>query len=303
MPKIAVLLTCFNRKNKTVACLKSLLLTVKNYNNTTNDQADISIFLTDDACTDGTAQAALEVCQKEDIHIIQGNGHMFWAGGMRMAWNEALKHKQTWNFFLLLNDDTTLHPYALEELIDTHRYCIDKYGEQGIYSGITCATGHPEIITYSGDVFESGAKGKWHRLGPAIEPQMVDQCNANILLVPQEVVNKIGIFHNGYIHGAADLDYCMQVRKAGLPALITAEVIGECEYDHFSEKEECERLIRMTLSERRKYVYHPTHSDKDYLLFVKRNIPQKYLISKILRKVRLYCPRLYYNINKVRGLY
>ena len=42
---------------------------------------------------------------------------------------------------------------------------------------------------------------------------------------------------------------------------------------------------------------------KDYLLFVKRNIPKKYLISTVLRKTRLYCPRLYYYINKVRGLY
>ena len=303
MPKIAVLLTCFNRKNKTIACLESMLLTVKNYNDRDNDKTEISIFLTDDACTDGTAQAAKEVCQGEDIHIVQGNGYLFWAGGMRTAWYEALKQKHKWDFFLLLNDDTILHTNALAELMDTHRYCIDRYGYPGIYSGITCATGHPETITYSGDVFERGAKGKWHRLGPADEPQMVDQCNANILLVPGEVVNKIGIFHDGYIHGAADLDYCMQVRKAGMPALITAQIIGECEYDHFSEKEECERLIRMTLSERRKYVYHPTHSDKDYLLFVKRNIPHKYLISKILRKVRLYCPRLYYYINKLRGVY
>lgn len=303
MSKIAVLLTCFNRKNKTIACLESMLLTVKNYNDRDNDKTELSIFLTDDACTDGTAQAAKEVCQGEDIHIVQGNGNLFWAGGMRTAWNEALNHEHKWDFFLLLNDDTILHTNALAELMDTHRYCIDRYGCPGIYSGITCATGHPETITYSGDVFESGAKGKWHRLGPADEPRMVDQCNANILLVPGEVVNKIGIFHDGYIHGAADLDYCMQVRKAGMPALITAQIIGECEYDHFSEKEECERLMRMTLSERRKYVYHPTHSDKDYLLFVKRNIPKKYLISKILRKVRIYCPRLYYYINKARGLY
>jgi GT2 family glycosyltransferase len=108
MPNIAVLLTCFNRKDKTIACLKSLLLTIENYNHNATDKLNLSIFLTDDACTDGTAKAAKEICQEEDIHIIKGNGNLYWAGGMRMAWNEALKHKQTWNFFLLLNDDTTL---------------------------------------------------------------------------------------------------------------------------------------------------------------------------------------------------
>lgn len=303
MPNIAVLLTCFNRKDKTTACLKSLLNTIENFNSTACEKVHLSIFLTDDACTDGTPQAVREICKGQELLIIPGNGNLYWAGGMLMAWREALKERKDWNFFLLINDDTILRADAIEELINTHNFCIKKYGIPGIYSGITCAIGHPEIITYSGDVFKSGAKGKWQRLGPSNEPQIVDQCNANILMISKEVVNKIGIFHDGYIHGAADQDYCMQVRKNGIPALITANIAGECEYDHFSEKEECEKLIKMSFHERKAYVYHPTHSDKDYLLFVKRNMPHKYYISIILRKMRLYCPKLYYRINKARGLY
>lgn len=299
---IAILLTCHNRKAKTIKCIKSLLKSIDAYNEKFQNFS-YSIFLTDDACTDDTSKAVKELCDGKEIHIITGDGNLFWAGGMRMAWQESLRYRKNWNFFLLLNDDCILRPYAIEELMITHNYCVKQYGKAGIYSGITCAIGQPEVITYSGDVFKSGAKGKWYRLGPSEKPQMVDQCNANILLVSKEVVEKIGIFHDGYKHGAADLDYCMQTRKAGLPAVITARIAGECEFDHISEKEECLQLIGMNLSERKAYVNKPTHSDKDYLLFVKRNIPQKYLISIILRKIRLYCPRLYYRINKIRGLY
>lgn len=299
---IAILLTCHNRKAKTIKCIKSLLKSIDAYNEKSHNFS-YSIFLTDDACTDDTSKAVKELCDGKEIHIITGDGNLFWAGGMRMAWQESLRYRKNWDFFLLLNDDCILRPYAIEELMITHNYCVKQYGKAGIYSGITCAIGQPEVITYSGDVFKSGAKGKWYRLGPSEKPQMVDQCNANILLVSKEVVEKIGIFHDGYKHGAADLDYCMQTRKAGLPAVITARIAGECEFDHISEKEECLQLIGMNLSERKAYVNKPTHSDKDYLLFVKRNIPQKYLISIILRKIRLYCPRLYYRINKIRGLY
>lgn len=299
---IAILLTCHNRKAKTIKCIKSLLKSIDAYNEKSHNFS-YSIFLTDDACTDDTSKAVKELCDGKEIHIITGDGNLFWAGGMRMAWQESLRYRKNWDFFLLLNDDCILRPYAIEELIITHNYCVKQYGKAGIYSGITCAIGQPEVITYSGDVFKSGAKGKWYRLGPSEKPQMVDQCNANILLVSKEVVEKIGIFHDGYKHGAADLDYCMQTRKAGFPAVITARIAGECEFDHISEKEECLQLIGMNLSERKAYVNKPTHSDKDYLLFVKRNIPQKYLISIILRKIRLYCPRLYYRINKIRGLY
>lgn len=302
---IAVLLTCFNRKAKTLSCLKSLLRTYDNF--TRIHGVRMAIFLTDDGCTDGTTQAALDVCRNTELHVITGDGKLFWAGGMRMAWREALaeeaKNEHPWDFFLLLNDDTVLWPDALKTIWQTHLYCMEHYSKPGIYSGITCREGHPEVITYSGDVFDSRAKGRWHRLNPSGIPQMVDQCNANILVVPRTIVDSVGIFHDGYIHGAADHDYCMQVRKAGFPALITADIAGECEYDHISEKDECLQLMRMSLSERKKYVYHPTHSDKDYLLMVKRNIPGKYPLSVVLRTIRLYCPRLYYFINKARGLY
>lgn len=302
---IAVLLTCFNRRDKTTACLRSLVQAYANF--AQKHEAHLSVFLTDDGCTDGTAQAAKDVCQGTELHIVPGNGHLYWAGGMRAAWREALADEarsgRRWDFFLLLNDDTVLWPQALDTLWHTHLHCLEHFSKPGIYSGITCQEGHPEVITYSGDVFDSGAKGKWHRLGPSDVPQMVDQCNANILLVPREIEDRVGIFYEGYIHGAADHDYCMQVRRAGFPALITPGIAGECEYDHISEKEECLRLMRMTLGQRRKYVNHPTHSDKDYLLMVKRNIPGKYPLSVALRTIRLYCPRLYYYINKVRGLY
>lgn len=302
---IAVLLTCFNRQDKTTACLASLLRAYGNFTQT--HSAHMAIFLTDDGCTDGTVKAAQDVCSQAELHIIPGDGQLYWAGGMRKAWHEAMAHEtrkgQTWDVFLLLNDDTVLWPDALDTLWQAHLYCMDHYSRPGIYSGITCQEGHPEIITYSGDVFDTRTKGKWHRLGPSGIPQMVDQCNANILMVPHEIVDNVGIFHEGYIHGAADHDYCMQVRKAGFPALITAGIAGECEYDHISEKEECQQLMRMSLRERKKYVYHPTHSDKDYLLMVKRNLPGKYPLSVVLRTIRLYCPTLYYYINKVRGLY
>lgn len=302
---IAILLTCFNREAKTSACLRSLLRAYDNFTRT--HSADMAIFLVDDGCTDGTVRAAQNICSEAELHIIPGNGHLYWAGGMRTAWREAIAYEKQkgrpWDFFLLLNDDTYLWSDALDTLWQTHLYCMEHFSKPGIYSGITCQEGNPDVITYSGDVFETGAKGKWHRLGPADTPQMVDQCNANILMVPREIVDSVGIFYKGYIHGAADQDYCMQVRKAGFPALITASIAGECEYDHISEKEECQQLMRMSLNERREYVYHPTHSDKDYLLMVKRNIPGKYPLSVILRTIRLYCPTLYFYINQARGLY
>lgn len=66
-------------------------------------------------------------------------------------------------------------------------------------------------------------------------PQMVDHTNANILLVPKEVVDRIGIFYEGYKHGCVDNDYSLLARRKGISVLITPGACGTCENDHGSK--------------------------------------------------------------------
>ena len=48
MIKVAVLITCFNRKNKTLECIKHL------YKQDCLDKVEISIFIVDGGSSDGT---------------------------------------------------------------------------------------------------------------------------------------------------------------------------------------------------------------------------------------------------------
>ena len=83
---IAVLLTCHNRKDKTLLCLKAL------YDQEgLNSDYLIEVFLVDDASTDGTAAAIKDKFPL--VNIIQGNGYLFWNQGMRLAWKTATKTK------------------------------------------------------------------------------------------------------------------------------------------------------------------------------------------------------------------
>ena len=65
---IAVILTCFNRKKKTVQCLRHLFAAANQYNtgHTGREEVHLSIFLTDDGCTDGTADAVREGCKGQE---------------------------------------------------------------------------------------------------------------------------------------------------------------------------------------------------------------------------------------------
>lgn len=298
---IAVILTCHNRREKTIRSLSCLFAAADAYNSSANEKISLSVYLTDDGSTDGTAEAVRQAFTNRKIVIIPGDGNRYWAGGMRLAWSEAMKKEEATDFYLLLNDDTYVFPSVFGELISTHRYCIDTFGKPGIYSGITCDENDESTITYSGDVFD--AQRRLTRLGPAAEPQHVDITNANALLVPKSVVDDIGIFYSGYTHSCADNDYAIQANRHGHPALITANVCAYCENDHKNAKDETMKLAGMSYAERKKYLSHPLHSDPEYLEYIRRNFPKQYPITWTLRKIRLICPKLYIKINKLRGIY
>jgi len=312
---IAVILTCYNRREKTVACLNRLFAAQAVYNAHSRDNREdtgrtfdkldktigLKVFLTDDGCTDGTGDAVREAFAQQDICVLKGTGSLYWAGGMRFAWKEALKEHAKWDFYLLLNDDTLVLDNVFEELFAAHEYALQTFDKAGLYSGVTCATDDPSVITYSGDL--TTATGKWSRLDPNGTPQMVDQTNANVLLVAKEVVDEIGIFYEGYIHSAADWDYSILARKAGCPALITANVCGECDFDHTPDVEIMTKLAGMKLAERRRYFKNPVNHDRDHMVFVRRHSPLRLPVAWILRNIRCYWPSFYIWINKKRGIY
>ena len=74
----AVILTCFNRKDTTLRCLKQL------YQQKTSGNMDV--FLCDDASTDGTSEAVQKQFPK--VHIVRGNGNLFWN---RECWQHGKK--------------------------------------------------------------------------------------------------------------------------------------------------------------------------------------------------------------------
>src|SRR4051812_2165468 len=105
--KISVLLACYNRKQKTLECLKSIEAQKLEPN------TEVRIFLTDDASSDGTAEAVKK--HFPDVQVFSGTGKLFWAGGMRYTWKKALVSNA--DYYLLLNDDTVLMDDAIQVLL------------------------------------------------------------------------------------------------------------------------------------------------------------------------------------------
>ena len=297
---ISVLLTCHNRRAKTEACLQSLKRALEAYNAQHNEPVALEIFLTDDGCTDGTAEAARAVVDYAPLHVLHGDGNLYWAGGMRFCWREAMKRHNEWDYYLLLNDDVELLDNVFEELFMAQSYAIEHYGMEGICSGITCARDDANKLTYGGSVWVNRFLATQKRLIPDGMPQLCDFTNANVLLIPAKVVDVVGIFGEKYRHSAADYDYSFRTRKAGYPVILTARFCGKCDNDHIDPQAVAEKVKNMSIEQRKAYFDHPLHSSKDYLYYISQTSPARYLLVWLGRKMNLYFPNLYYRISGLR---
>lgn len=283
MRKIAVLLTCFNRKEKTMEALEYMY----NAFNSIENSISINVYLTDDGSTDGTGDAVR--LKYPEIKVLPGNGHLYWAGGMRNSWNEALKNK--YDAYLLLNDDTFTYDILFKELFETHNYCIETFGKTGIYIGSNI---NPKTkkLSYGGSVFTNKFLGKYVKLVPNNNtPQKCELGNANIMLVTKEVIEKIGILNSGFVHGLADFDYTMMAVKNKIPVLITPNYLGECLNENRNPYVDFHDL---NLKKRIQVLKSPVGLDfKSNLLYNRRNFPFRYPIVFVVGWLKVLLPKVY----------
>jgi GT2 family glycosyltransferase len=210
MMTIAVLITCHNRKQKTVNCLNLLLKQVG-----INELFKIDVYLVDDGCTDGTPAAVNE--KFPQVNIIKGNGNLYWNRGMHLAWKNAASNKN-YHFYLWLNDDTFLYENAMIELLNASNVKLNK-------SVIVGSTYSPSLKTCS----YGGCNKKNKLLSPNNNLQEVYIFNGNIVLIPTYVFSIVGLLDDFYPHAIGDFEYSLRVRKFNLESYIAPQFIGVCE--------------------------------------------------------------------------
>ncbi len=246
---IAVLITCYNRQKRTVACLDSLQQTASSF----SDTISLKVFLTDDGCTDGTAEAIQERGYAFPIRILQGTGNLYWNGGMILAWETAIQ-EGPFDGYLWINDDIRVLPEFWEDLVQTDHYCLETFGKRGIYVGSTKEeeTGK---LTYGGFDFVS----KWTLKDRFVIPdgkhfQSCEAAHGNITYVSNEVVGKMGILDKRYWHGGSDHDYTFLAHKAGFPILVCPHYCAICSNDHSGKYQ---KLASLSLKERLGFFWSP----------------------------------------------
>ena len=208
MVNVLGLMTCFNRKEKTVRALKNLIQG--------NQGLSFSFIVVDDGSTDGTLEALKEI---PEVKVIQGNGNLFYSGGMRQAIAKAKKTEDKFDYCLLFNDDVGFADSSIEYL------CKKEKGV--IWVGPTCD--EKGKLSYGGVVKKSNWRPKTEIvMADSEEGRVCDTFNANCVLIPWEIFLQLDNIDSVYTHSMGDFDYGFAAKKKGFVIKVSDKYVGEC---------------------------------------------------------------------------
>lgn len=207
MERIAALITCYNRAAVTLLCLESLQ---KERDLLKKRDVDVDVWLVDDGCTDETVTQVRE--RFKDVNIVTSPGNLFWTRGMRLAWESAMASQNNYDYYLWINDDVQLKEGAIGNLLDDYTKC-----------------GGVVVGTFSPDKSENEVSYGATNTKPSGYPRVgTAGMNGNLVLIPRNVCEDVGLIYNGYCHQYGDYDYGWMIRKRGFEYYSSSQFSGIC---------------------------------------------------------------------------
>ena len=283
--RIAVLMTCHNRRELTTSSVSALARAAD------PERIKLALYLVDDGCTDGTADAVRGL--RPDATIVQGSGDLYWNLGMRRAWQEALK--APCDFYLWLNDDLILEPGSIDRLVCLADYRNVEFGGRLVIIGVTIsrATGRR---TYGGYLRSSRLSRLQFRRREPADTECCDTMNGNCVLIPARAAQEVGINSQYYTHSIGDIDYGLRAVKNGYTLIEHPEPVG------FQERNEkwLQSVSRLTLKNWRYILLSPKGIPvKEWLRFCQEYGGLLWPANFLFRYIKIAVPKRSYRTSPV----
>jgi len=233
---IETLATCHNRLEDTLRALEDL--------NSQDLPAGVTIRHT--IVDDGSIDETYDVVGKlfPETEVLKGSGSLFWAGGMRYGWQSSLRYR-VFDYLFLYNDDVTLCKDAIRRLVASSQKFSENFPER---SHVVTGT----FVDKNGDLSYGGVVrcSDWHPLRFKLkepsrsENRIVDTLNMNACLMPRSTIQDVGFLSEFFVHGGADYEFGLKLKKKGGVTLLAPGVIGTCERNSL-EGTSCEQGINL----------------------------------------------------------
>lgn len=207
--RLAIVSPVHNRRELTLQCLRSLAQI---------DQTglDVSIFIVDDGCTDGTAEAIRE--SFPDVNLVAGTGELWYTAGTNLGVVAALKHKP--DYVLCINDDSIFDEKCIQRLIECARH-----NERSVVGGLLLLWDQPHRVFQVAPVWKTWKGGWQHWQQQTVwtvpqTPWEVDLIVGNSILYPVAVFAEAGMMNPRVSAQYGDAEYTTRLKKLGWRLII-----------------------------------------------------------------------------------
>lgn len=218
LPRIAVLVACFNRHRITLPNMAALIAALG------AAPCRFDVHLLDDASPDRTGE--LVKAAHPAVNVVVSEGDLFWNRGMLRIFTEARRHGP-YDAYLLFNDDVAVDAGAVSRAVALWS-AVNREGPVTLI-GATRAHDEPRT-TYSGYRLSSPHRVlSLARVEPGAQALPCDTFNANFVLVPAATIEALGGNDPFYWHSFGDIDLGLSIRRRGERLLVAPGWIGRCD--------------------------------------------------------------------------
>jgi GT2 family glycosyltransferase len=277
LPSVWIVVLNWNGGADTIACLQSLDRLL---------YRERRIVLVDNGSTDGSVGMLRGATWESKVEIIETGKNLGYAGGNNLGIRYAVDCGA--DFVLVLNNDTTVDPMLLNELIGA----ANRHPEAGCFGPWIFYTHDPERLWFAGAVWDSDSlafaqRGK-DRVASDVSVQATNTdyvCGAALFL-RANVARQIGLFDERFFLVFEESDWCYRARRAGFACLMvpSARVWHKVGASFGSEASP----LRTYFSARNK------------LLWAERNVSRQAFFRTLRRATRrLYPP---FSVNRSAGV-
>lgn len=217
----ALILPVRNRKAYTSAILHQLSAQICEQ----SGEHSIHIIVVDDGSTDGTAELVAQTFT--DVHLLKGDGTLWWTGAIATGMSYVQQHLQT-DYIVWLNDDIVLTKDFITQLI---KNCQNSLNQKIITGGIICAQSHPNWIVFGGVIASCPINNtQQFNVSPILK---VDTLNGNIAVIPISLIADIGLPNaQRFRHYGGDFEYICRAKAVGYTVYLSSLLKATTDWQH-----------------------------------------------------------------------
>ena len=223
-PSVYIILLNYNNYKDTIECFESLQnITYKNYrivivdnNSPNNSMHYLREYLNRNkykyVYCDSKEMASSFTENNSFTTLIQSG----YNGGFGYGNNIGIKYaiKNDTDYVLILNNDTVVNKNFLEPIVN---FC-ENNNDIGIASGKICYYDKPDTIWFNGGTFNPWTSFVKHinfkekDIGQ-LPPSKITFITGCMMLIPKNIIKKIGLFNEEYFMYVEDLEFCYRVMQ------------------------------------------------------------------------------------------